>query len=126
LLKYSVSACLIASGFEANYTEADKETDVGTHPTYKNAFILRSTRGSFWYYGKNARDIPRDKYPTLNRRLDRLNQGHRVRHSMKAHKELKGIIEKLKREKPGVHASPRDPPKQISHDAKCSKHHGVC
>lgn len=108
------------------HSMSDMKTDVGRYPTYLNAVILRSARGSFWYYGKNAKNLPRSRYPQLRRRLNRLNQGHRVNHSKKVHEELKEIIRDLERHKPGVHGRPRDPPKQISHDAKCSKQHGVC
>jgi hypothetical protein len=108
------------------HTEANTGTDVGRYPEYKNAVILGSGRGAFWYFGEKARDISRDQFPALNRRLDRLSQGHRVNHSNKVHRELEQIIRILKSEKRGVRGSPRDPPRQISHDAKCSKHHGVC
>jgi hypothetical protein len=104
------------------HTEADRGTDLGRYPVYKNSVVLRSARGAFWYFGKKAIDIPRDQFPALNRRLDRLSQGHRVYHSNKVHRELKQIIGRLKREKRGVRGSPRDLPRQISHDAMCSKH----
>jgi len=108
------------------HSEADKETDVGNYPGYKNAVILKSARGSFWYFGDKAREITREEYPALNHSLDRLKQGHRVYHSKKVRRELDEIIKALKRTKAGVRGHPRDPARRISHDAKCSKYHGVC
>lgn len=108
------------------HEEGNKKKDVGTFPTYKNAVVLMSSKRSFWYYGNNARSISHKQYPALNRRLIHLQQGHRVNHSPAVHKELMTIIRRLRRDKPGVHGSPRDPASEVSHDAKCSKHHGVC
>ncbi len=108
------------------HKEADRKRDVGKFPTYQNAVVLKSSRRSFWYYGDEARKIAPAKYPALNRRLNYLQQGHRVQHSPKVHKELLAIIKWLSRQKPGVYGKPRDPPSEVSHDSTCSKHHGTC
>ena len=108
------------------HTEADKKRDLGRFHTYQNAFVLKISRRSFWYYGNNARSISPTQYPALNHRLNYLQQGHRVRHSPAVHKELLAIISWLRRRKPGVHGNPRNPPSRVSHDSTCSKHHGVC
>jgi hypothetical protein len=108
------------------HNEEDEKRDLGKFPSYRNAFVLMSSRGSFWYYGNNARSISSTQYHALNHRLNRLQQGHRVRHSLGVHKELLTMIKWLRRRKPGVQGDPRNPPSEVSHDSRCSKHHGVC
>lgn len=108
------------------HEEADKKTDVGKFPTYQNAVVLKSSRGSFWYFGDKAWSISPERYPALTEKLDHLQQGHRCNHTARAHKELRSIIARMKRMKPGIHGKPRNPPSRSSHDSKCSKHHGVC
>lgn len=61
------------------HNDEDRKRDVGKFPDYQNAFVLKSSRKSFWYYGNNARSISSTQYPALNHRLNRLQQGHRVR-----------------------------------------------
>jgi hypothetical protein len=105
---------------------ADKKRDVGRSPYYDKAHVLVSSRRSFWYYGKKARNISARKYPALRQRLTRLQQGHRVNHSPPVHEELLALIKERTTGHPGVYGKPRNPPNQTAHDSKCSKHHGVC
>jgi hypothetical protein len=108
------------------HDEKDEKRDLGKFPSYRNAFVLKSSRGSFWYYGNNARSISSTRNPALSQKLNRLQQGHRVRHSLAVDSELLAMIKRLRRTRPGVHGDPKNPPSAVSHDSKCSKYHGVC
>ena len=99
------------------HNEEEEKRDLGKFPNYRNAFVLMSSGKSFWYYGKKARSISPKQYPALNQKLNRLQQGHRVRHFVVVHKELLAMVKRIRRRKPGVDGDPRNPPSEVSHDS---------
>lgn len=78
----------------AQYHKDDHmDTDLGQPPRRKSARVLLSD--DFRYFGALRFEPDWKEYPALKRRLNALQQGHRVYHAEKLRQELVALVEEL-------------------------------
>lgn len=102
------------------HEEPDLPHDLGHGPAYQNSSVLLCD--DFAYFGRNASDDYKARYPVIEAAVRALGRGHRVEHAEALQAALRALADEVRATRQGVHGSPT----QAASCGVCLREEEVC